>query len=78
MRHGADLLRIFGATFVFMGLFRVLISTYRGSGNTTLAMGVAMLAVWVFRTVPAYLRLQSIGPATGIWYCMALGTCCGH
>lgn len=75
--HGADLLRIFGATFVFVGLFRVVISTYRGSGSTTLAMVFALVAVWAFRVPFAYLGLRATGTTTGIWYGMALGNVLG-
>lgn len=77
IEHGANLLRIFGLTFIFIGLFRVVIATYRGSGSARLAMGFALLTLWVFRVPLAYAGYAVGGDPTGIWWGMAVGNTVG-
>jgi Na+-driven multidrug efflux pump len=82
---GVSYLRIIGPTFLFLGVFRVVASAFRGSGNTRTAMGFTVLSLWVFRVPPAYLlsvgttvtlgglslSVPALG-ATGVWYAIAL------
>jgi len=69
---GADYLRIVGATFVFLGVFRVVQGAYRGSGSTRAAMIFSVLGLIVIRVPTAYglLTWGDLG-ATGVWYAIA-------
>lgn len=70
---GADYLRIIGPTFLFLGVFRIVQGSFRGSGSTRTAMVFAILSLWVFRLPPAYalLELTNLG-ASAVWYAIAL------
>ncbi|KZN25707.1 MATE family efflux transporter [Haladaptatus sp. R4] len=69
---GAQYLRIIGPTFLFLGVFRVVTSAFRGAGDTTTAMVFTILSLWVFRLPVAYylLEIRGMGP-TGVWYAIA-------
>ncbi len=69
---GARYLRIIGPTFLFLGVFRVVTSAFRGAGDTTTAMVFTILSLWVFRIPVAYYLLQfrDMG-AIGVWYAIA-------
>jgi len=75
--HGRDYLTIFGLTFVFMGVFRIVIATFRGSGSAREAMAFALVGLWVFRVPLAYAGLVFGDGATGIWWGMAAGNTLG-
>jgi len=69
---GVQFLRIIGPTFLFLGVFRVTTSAFRGSGHTTTAMAFTILSLWVFRLPPAYALLAWFGlGASGVWYAIA-------
>ena len=69
---GAQYLHIIGPTFLFLGVFRVVTSAFRGAGDTTTAMVFTILSLWVFRIPVAYYLLE-VGDmgATGVWYAIA-------
>ncbi|WP_423744279.1 MATE family efflux transporter (plasmid) [Haladaptatus sp. SPP-AMP-3] len=69
---GAQYLRTIGPTFLFLGIFRVVTSAFRGAGDTTTAMAFTILSLWVFRIPVAYglLTYTAMG-ATGVWYAIA-------
>ncbi|ODR81742.1 MATE family efflux transporter [Haladaptatus sp. W1] len=72
IRIGAQYLRIIGPTFLFLGVFRVVTSAFRGAGDTTTAMVFTILSLWVFRIPVAYYLLEVNGMgATGVWYAIA-------
>ncbi len=71
VRIGAQYLRIIGPTFLFLGVFRVVTSAFRGAGDTTTAMVFTILSLWVFRIPVAYYLLQNGMGAKGVWYAIA-------
>ena len=72
IRIGAQYLRIIGPFFLFLGVFRVTASAFRGSGHTTTAMAFTILSLWVFRLPPAYALLSWFHLGTnGVWYAIA-------
>lgn len=66
-------IRIISLTFGFIGVQQVLNGTFRGSGNTSYAMAVSLVAVWLIQFPSAYLlsRYTNLGE-TGIWWSFAI------
>ena len=54
---GADYLYIIAPSFLFLGVFRITASAFRGSGNTRTAMIFTIVSLWVFRVPVAYYLL---------------------
>src|SRR5690606_39785177 len=52
---GSNFVRIIALTFGFIGIQQVVGGAFRGGGNTTLAMLLAVVSLWVFRFPIAYL-----------------------
>ena len=75
---GAEYLRIRSVEFVFIGVLQVVLGAFRGSGKTTTAMALSMLALWIGRVPTVYVLafVLDLGP-TGIWIGMALGNVLG-
>lgn len=75
---GAGYVRAFGATLVFFAVFRVVVGAFRGAGSTRTAMGLSLVALWVFRLPPPYLLYAIFGwGISGLWYGMAVGNVIG-
>ncbi|ELZ01124.1 MATE efflux family protein [Natrialba chahannaoensis JCM 10990] len=71
--NGASFVRIVGPALVFFAVFQVTLGAFRGSGNTTLAMLLATLELFVFRIPLSYAALAWFGAGiTGVWYAIAL------
>mgnify|MGYP000483555362 CR=1 FL=1 len=81
---GVSYLHIIGPTFLFLGVFRIVASAFRGSGNTRTAMVFTILSLWVFRVPPAAILVTGLSVtfggltlavpalgATGVWYAIA-------
>jgi putative MATE family efflux protein len=66
---GAQYLYIIAPSFLFMGVYRIVASAFRGSGNTRTAMVFTILSLWVFRIPPAYVLLAhfEMGAAGVFW-----------
>jgi putative MATE family efflux protein len=66
---GVQYLTIIAPSFLFLGVFRIVASAFRGSGNTRTAMLFTVLSLWVFRLPPAYILLQyyDMGAAGVFW-----------
>lgn len=70
--HGAAYLRIVGATFAFVGVFRVLKGAFRGGGATTAAMVASVASLVLLRVPAAYALVHWFGAAAGgVWYGIA-------
>ncbi len=70
--EGSEFVRIIALTFGFIGIQQVISGAFRGGGNTTLAMLLAIVAMWVFRFPIAYILAYhtSLG-MDGIWWAFA-------
>ncbi|WP_259519764.1 MATE family efflux transporter [Halanaeroarchaeum sp. HSR-CO] len=75
---GAEYLRIRTTEFVFIGILQVLLGAFRGSGKTSTAMVLSVVALWIGRVPTVYVLafVMDLGP-TGIWIGMALGNILG-
>ncbi|MFW5919551.1 MAG: MATE family efflux transporter [Halanaeroarchaeum sp.] len=75
---GSEYLRIRTTEFVFIGILQVLLGAFRGSGKTTVAMVLSIVALWLGRVPTVYVLafVFDLGP-TGIWIGMALGNILG-
>lgn len=66
---GSDFVRIIALTFGFIGIQQVVGGAFRGGGNTTLAMLLAIVSLWVFRFPIAYLlSMHTSLKLDGIWW----------
>ncbi|MFW5939215.1 MAG: MATE family efflux transporter [Halolamina sp.] len=76
--HASTYLRIMSVAFVFFGVFQVAMGTFRGAGNTTTALALSLLALWVVRLPATYLLAFPLGwGPTGVWTAVALGDVVG-
>jgi putative MATE family efflux protein len=76
--YAATYLRIASVAFVFFGVFQVAMGTFRGAGNTTTALALSLLALWVVRLPATYLLAFPLGwGPTGVWTAVALGDIVG-
>jgi Na+-driven multidrug efflux pump len=76
--HASTYLRIMSVAFVFFGVFQVAMGTFRGAGNTTTALALSLLALWVVRLPATYLLAFPLGwGPTGVWTAVALGDIVG-
>jgi putative MATE family efflux protein len=75
---GSEYLRIRTTEFVFIGILQVLLGAFRGSGKTSTAMVLSIVALWIGRVPTVYVLafVMDLGP-TGIWIGMALGNILG-
>ncbi|WP_331235375.1 MATE family efflux transporter [Natronorarus salvus] len=72
VRIGSAFIWIIGPTYVFYGVFQVVLGAFRGSGHTRLALAFAVMELWAVR-LPlsvAALRWFDAG-VVGIWYAFA-------
>jgi len=76
--YGVEYLRIRSVEFAFIGVAQVLLGAFRGAGNTTTAMVLSIITLWVGRvgTVSLLVFVLGWGP-TGIWVGMAVGNVLG-
>jgi len=76
--YASTYLRIASVAFVFFGAFQVAMGTFRGAGNTTTALGLSLVALWVVRLPATYLLAFPLGwGPTGVWTAVALGDIVG-
>ncbi|MFB6075989.1 MAG: MATE family efflux transporter [Candidatus Aenigmatarchaeota archaeon] len=77
--EGSRFLAIFVFAIPFFGVFRILDSTYRGTGHTKSAMVLSLSRLWILRVGLSYLlafSVMGIGfklGIVGIWWGMAIG-----
>jgi Na+-driven multidrug efflux pump len=76
--HASRYLRISSVAFVFFGVSQVAMGTFRGAGNTTTALALSLIALWVVRLPATYLLAFPLGwGPTGVWTAVALGDIVG-
>lgn len=69
----AAFITIAGPSYVFLGVFQILLGTFRGSGSTRTAMLFSVQELWLFRIPVAYVLLTVFGMGiTGVWYAFAV------
>jgi len=69
IRMSAGFITIAGPSYVFLGVFQVLLGTFRGAGSTRTAMVFSIQELWLFRIPVAYVLLAVLGMGvTGVWY----------
>ncbi|EMA42915.1 MATE family efflux transporter [Halobiforma nitratireducens] len=75
---GVEYVQIRSVEFAFIGVSQVMLGAFRGAGNTTTAMVISILTLWVGRvgTVFTLVFIFDWGP-TGIWVGMAVGNILG-
>ncbi|AFZ73224.1 putative efflux protein, MATE family [Natronobacterium gregoryi] len=78
IEYGVEYVRIRSVEFAFIGVSQVMLGAFRGAGNTTTAMLISILTLWVGRvgSVYALVFVFDWGP-TGIWVGMAVGNVLG-
>ena len=66
---GTRFLRIMALSFGFIGLQQVLAGAFRGTGDTVVAMALAIVSLWVLRFPLAYVLSErtNLG-AAGVWW----------
>jgi len=76
--YAVDYVRIRSVEFAFIGVTQVILGAFRGAGNTTTAMVISMLTLWVGRVGSVgYLVFVAGWGVTGIWVGMAVGNVLG-
>ena len=71
--EGSQFIRIIALTFGLIGIQQVVSGALRGGGNTTLAMLLAIVSMWVFRFPIAYiLAYHTSLKVDGIWWAFCL------
>lgn len=65
---GVGFLHVIAPSFLFIGVFQVILSSFRGSGNTRTSMMFSILSLLVLRLPIAYVLSQPFGfGSNGIW-----------
>ena len=76
--YAVEYVRIRSVEFAFIGVTQVILGAFRGAGNTTTAMIISMLTLWVGRVGSVgYLVFVAGWGVTGIWVGMAVGNVLG-
>lgn len=76
--YASTYLRIASVMFVFLGVFEVALGTFRGAGQTSTALALSVVAVWVVRVPFTYAAVfvYDLG-TTGIWWAVVAGDVVG-
>ncbi|MFP4590976.1 MAG: MATE family efflux transporter [Halobacteriales archaeon] len=70
---GALYIWIAGPSYVFLGVFQVLLGAIRGSGSTRAAMLLSIQELWVWRLPLSVVLLAVVGLGiVGVWYAVAV------
>ncbi|XVH31618.1 MATE family efflux transporter [Haloferacaceae archaeon DSL9] len=69
---GAAFIRIAGPAYILLGVFQIILGTFRGSGSTRVAMVLSIQELWLWRIPISYVLLVIVGVGvTGVWYAIA-------
>ncbi len=75
---GVEYVRTRAVEFAFIGVTQVLLGAFRGAGNTTIAMAISIVTLWVGRVGTVLLLVFGLGwGESGIWFGMAVGNILG-
>jgi len=78
IEFGIEYLRIRSVEFAFIGVTQVLLGAFRGAGNTTTAMVISIVTLWVGRVGTVAVLVFVVGmDETGFWLGMAVGNVLG-
>lgn len=70
---GAMYIWIVGPTYVFLGIFQIVLGGIRGSGSTRAAMVLSATELWLFRIPISYALLAVFDMGViGVWYAVAI------
>jgi len=73
IEYTAAYILIAGPSYVFLGVFQVLLGGLRGSGSTRAAMVLSIQELWLFRVPIAAVAIVVLGAGvTGVWYAVAV------
>ncbi|MFP8956471.1 MATE family efflux transporter [Natrialbaceae archaeon A-CW3] len=73
VRFGAAFILIAGPSYIFMGVFQVLLGGLRGSGSTRAAMMLSIQELWLYRIPISAVAILYFGMGIyGVWYAIAL------
>ncbi|SDR13163.1 MATE family efflux transporter [Natronobacterium texcoconense] len=76
--YGVEYVRIRSVEFAFIGVSQVMLGAFRGAGNTTTAMIISILTLWVGRVGTVFALVFVFGwGETGVWVGMAVGNVLG-
>ncbi len=68
---GGLMLRVIGLSFGFLGIQIIIGGSFRGAGNTLIAMMLAIISLWGLRVpLTTYLAINLNWGASGIWWAM--------
>ncbi|MFC7232107.1 MATE family efflux transporter [Saliphagus sp. GCM10025308] len=71
--YGAAFILIAGPSYIFMGVFQVLLGGLRGSGSTRAAMFLSIQELWMYRIPISAIAILHFGLGIyGVWYAIAL------
>ena len=73
VRIGAAYITIAGPSYLFLGVFQMMLGGIRGSGSTRAAMVLSIQELWLFRIPIAFALLVPVGMGViGVWYAVAI------
>ena len=73
VEYGAAYILIAGPSYVFLGVFQVLLGALRGSGSTRSAMVLSIQELWLYRIPIAAIALVVLEMGVlGVWYAVAI------
>lgn len=65
----AAFITIAGPSYIFLGIFQILLGAFRGAGSTRAAMVFSIQELWLFRIPVAFVLLSVYGMGIrGVWY----------
>ena len=78
VEFGIEYVRVRSVEFAFIGVTQVLLGAFRGAGNTTTAMVISIVTLWVGRVGTVVVLVFVVGmDETGFWLGMAVGNVLG-
>ena len=73
VEFGAAYILIAGPSYVFLGVFQIMLGGLRGSGSTRAAMVLSIQELWVFRIPIAAFAIGYLGMGVyGVWWAIAI------
>ena len=73
VEYGAAYILIAGPSYLFLGVFQILLGGLRGSGSTRAAMVLSIQELWLWRIPIAAVAVAVLGMGVyGVWYAVAI------